>query len=73
MVERKLIKEIYIRVCKDSGYGLDIYRAAALTGRILKIHPLEVWMVVGTIDVMEEIATGTHPVCKKECDNNGEV
>ncbi len=61
---RKLRQDVYIRVCKDSGYKLDSIQAATLAGKVLGCHPLEIWTAMD-FDLMERIANGTHPVCKK--------
>ena len=52
----------YIRFCKDSGFKLEFDTAAAMTGTMLGIHPLEVCTACGTMVAMQEIAAGTHPI-----------
>ena len=59
--ERELIHKLYIRVCRDSGFQLDLHRACSLVARILGKHPLEVWMAFPSLDVMFAIAAGDHP------------
>lgn len=66
---RELIQEIYIRICKDSGFKMDYIQAAILTANVLNAdkyvtHALEVWSAIGSFSLMEEIATGKHPVTK---------
>ena len=63
--DRQLIQKIYVRICRDSGFGLDNIRAAILTGRIVGCHPLEVWAAMPSLDVMAEIAAGTHLAARK--------
>lgn len=58
MINNKTITEMYERVCKDSGYKLDMQKAATLTASVLKISPLEVWIGVGSVDKMIQIASG---------------
>lgn len=65
MIDRKLRQDIYLRVCKDSGYQLDMVDAAILAADVIGCHPLDIWMALD-IDNMIRIADGTHPVCKKE-------
>lgn len=59
---RKLAQDVFIRVCRDSGFQLDMFRAAALAGSALGTNALGLWtrMAIG-FDVMEQIAAGTHP------------
>ncbi|ANC85486.1 hypothetical protein A7E77_00365 [Sphingomonas sp. NIC1] len=64
-VERKLRQDLYIRVCRDSGFQLDMYRAAALAGKIGGFHALDVWTAMPSLDVMAQIAAGTHPSARR--------
>lgn len=59
--DRVAIQRFYIRVCKDSGFGLDSIRAATLTAQAFRCSPLEVWLAMPSLDVMDEIAAGKHP------------
>ncbi len=59
--EHKMLQQIYIRVCRDSGFQLDPHRACALAAKIVGKHPLEIWMAMPSLDVMSEIAAGKHP------------
>lgn len=63
MTDRKLIQDLYIRVCKDSGWKLPSDRAAKLTADTLGISALDVALSMPYLSVMEEIATGRHSVC----------
>lgn len=58
MPSRKQIQEVYIRICKDSGYKLGATHAAKLAASVLKIHPLEVWVAMSSFDTMEAYAEG---------------
>lgn len=60
-MERKVITDLYIRVCKDSGFELDCIEAAKLVANILTIDPFQVWEAMGTFSVMQRCANGTHP------------
>lgn len=62
--DRKLKQDVYIRVCKDSGFQLEATRAAILAANIIGCHPLEIWIALD-LSNMERIASGEHPVCKK--------
>lgn len=65
MLDRKLRQDVYIRVCKDSGFQLDNIRATILSANILKCHPFEIYDAFSGFDVMQKISTGNHPVCEK--------
>jgi hypothetical protein len=43
---------------------MDEIRAADFVAQLLKLHPLEIWVALGTLQTMKQIAAGTHPVCK---------
>lgn len=58
---RKRIQEAFIRVCRDSGFGLESSRAANIAARVLGLHPLEVWIAIGDLSTMDRIASGEHP------------
>lgn len=64
MPERKTITDLFIRTCRDSGFGLDCYRAAAFVGNILHISAFEVYLAIGSLDAMQKVAAGTHPACR---------
>lgn len=61
---RKLIQDMYVRVCRDSGFQLSWEQATKLTAKVGGWHPLDVWMAMPSMDVMEEIAEGKHPASK---------
>lgn len=61
MTERETMQQVYIRVCRDSGFQLDMHRAAALAAKIVGKHPIDIWCSMPGLDVMAEIAAGTHP------------
>tara|TARA_R110000772_G_scaffold99174_2_gene198828 strand:- start:667 stop:873 length:207 start_codon:yes stop_codon:yes gene_type:complete len=63
---RKQIQDLFLRVCKDSEYTLEWDRASSLTAAILKIHPLQIWLAMPDIDTLIAIATGDHPITKKD-------
>lgn len=63
--DRKLKQDVYIRVCKDSGFVLSSTDAAILTAKVLKCHPIEIWLALDFY-YMEKIASGEHPACQKE-------
>ena len=65
MPDRKTVQNLYIRICKDSGFYLNYIGAAILTGKVLNISPIEVWCHMGSFDTMQRIAKGTHPVLEK--------
>lgn len=62
--ERKLKQDVYIRVCKDSGFLLSSTDAAILAAKVLGCHPLEIWIALDFC-YMEKIASGEHPACKQ--------
>jgi hypothetical protein len=62
--ERKLKQEVFIRVCKDSGFMLSSTDAAILAAKVLKCNPIEI-MIALDFDLMNRIASGEHPVCQK--------
>jgi hypothetical protein len=64
-VTKELIHELYHRNCKDTGYKMDYIKAAIFTASVLKISPLQIWMAFPCLDVMDQVAKGTHPYCKK--------
>jgi hypothetical protein len=47
-----MIQELFIRVCRDSGFTLDAARAAGVAAIAFGCHPLEVWMAMPSLDVM---------------------
>lgn len=64
--ERKFAQDVYVRVCRDSGFSMGFAEACHLTAQLLQISTMELWVRMGlTIAVMDEIATGVHPICKQ--------
>lgn len=63
---REQIQQLFIRTCRDSGFGLEASEAANLVGRVAKISPLEVWTAFGALAVMDAIARGEHPASRRE-------
>lgn len=66
MTERQTKIDAFVRVCKDSGFRLGHLQAAQIAAGALRISALEVWIAVGTLDTMKQIAAGQHPVCKED-------
>lgn len=64
--ERNLVQGIFIRVCRDSGWKLDMYRAAALAAKMLGKHPMDIWIAMPDLKTMERVASGQHPVCERQ-------
>jgi len=60
---REEIQNIYIRICRDSGWRLSHTSAAILSAKVIGLHPLEIWCQFSDMDVMERIAKGEHPAC----------
>lgn len=63
--DRKLKQDLYIRVCKDSGWQLEYIQAAILAGKVLNCHPFEVYSAFGDMDTMRKVASGEHPACHR--------
>lgn len=61
---RELWRQVFIRVCRDSGFQLPMERACHLTAQIVGTHPLMVWSAFPYMQVMHEIAAGTHPAVR---------
>ena len=62
---RTQIQDMFIQICKDSGYGLKFIDAAIILAKVIKVSPLEIWMAFSSMSVMAEIAAGEHPACKR--------
>jgi hypothetical protein len=56
-MNRDFLQQLFVRVCRDSGFTLDWPRAAILTGMIAKVDPLMVWMAMDS-ETMDKIARG---------------
>ena len=63
--DRETKQQLFIRVCRDSGWRLDAIAAAKLTARVLGSHPMLIWAAMPSLDVMNEIAEGRHPACNR--------
>lgn len=61
MERRQQIQTMYIRVCKDAGFGFEPERAAQIAAACLGIHPFEILSAIG-YNNMCAIANGTHPI-----------
>jgi hypothetical protein len=62
--DRELIKQLYFRICRDSGYRLSYLQVAAMVSEMMNLgSPLIVWCQFNGIAQMEEIANGKHPIC----------
>lgn len=59
-VDRKTITDFYARVCKDSGFKMDVVKAMQLTGAALNIPPLAVLAAI-PFDTASRVADGSHP------------
>lgn len=65
MLDRKLRQDVYIRVCRDSGFTLDYVRASVIAAMMLKCSPLEIFFALPGLPVAEQIADGTHPAAQQ--------
>lgn len=63
-IDRKTITDLYVRLCRDSRFTLDAVQAMALTGTVLGLHPLVVWVNMPSFSTAEDIASGNHPVTR---------
>lgn len=64
--DRKLHQEIFLRVCKDSGFKMTATDAAIFAAEIIKSHALLVWAAFSDLGLMERLADGTHPYWSKQ-------
>lgn len=62
---RETIQRAFIRLCRDSRFSLEPAQAAILTGMVLDIDPLIVWVHGLDFNQMIEIANGTHPAVRE--------
>ncbi len=62
MTDHQLVRDCFIRVCRDSKFMIGPLMAAELTASMVKTHPLLVWTAFPSFSVMEDIADGTHPI-----------
>jgi len=65
-LSREQIRNLYIRVCRDSGFQLDYARAAQLAAKVGGFHPMDVWTALPSLSTMRAIAAGDHPACQQE-------
>lgn len=63
---RKFIQDLYIRVCRDSGFAMEYTRAAHFAGKVGGFHAMDVWTAMPSLQVMEQIAKGEHPAAWHE-------
>lgn len=61
---RRFRQQIFIRVCRDSGFRVDAINAAYLAAMIARCHPLHIWLAMPDMDTMERIAAGKHPAAQ---------
>jgi hypothetical protein len=61
---RKFIQDLYIRVCRDSGFTMEYTRAAHFAGKVGGFHAMDVWTAMPSLQVMEQIATCEHPAAR---------
>lgn len=59
--QRREMQQLFIRVCRDSGFRLDAVAAAQLAARASGCSPLDFWIAVGDLATMDAIASGGHP------------
>lgn len=62
--DRTTMQQVFVRVCRDSGFQLDTDRACKLAAKVVGKHPLDIWMAMPGLDVMDAIARGEHPAAK---------
>ena len=60
-MNRAEIQNLYIRVCRDSGFRLNYVAAAQIAASAGGFHPMDVWIAMPSLSVMQEIARGEHP------------
>lgn len=63
--ERILRQDVFIRVCRDSGYQMDARNAAILAAKVVGCHPLDIWKAMPDLSVMARIARGEHPAARR--------
>jgi hypothetical protein len=61
---RNTITSTVIRTARDSGWQLDHIFLCQFVANLLRIHPFEVLIAVGSLDTLKDIASGSHPACK---------
>ena len=60
-LSRDLVQQVFIRICRDSGFTLATPEAAALAAGALGCSPLQIWTAMQSLAMMDQIAAGTHP------------
>jgi len=65
MFTRQEIQNAFIRVCKDSNWTMNGFDAAIFTAKMLNIPALQIGFDFPSLSVMQQIAKGEHPICKK--------
>jgi len=65
--DRTTIQQLFIRICRDTKFKMSAIDAAYLAAKVLDCHPLEIWLAMPSFDTMEEIANGSHLICKNNC------
>ena len=65
-MSRKQLQELFLRVCRDSGFSLEATQAASIAAKAAGVSPLEFWVAFGTIDAMDKVADGGHPSSKAQ-------
>lgn len=63
-MDRKKIQDLYIRVCRDSGWQFDYLDAAKFAAKVGGFHPMDVWLAMPDLSTMRKIAQGNHPACQ---------
>lgn len=59
MKEQKLAHDLFIRMAKDSNFGLPYTTIAVMTANIMGVHPLTILGHIG-FNNMIALADGTH-------------
>jgi hypothetical protein len=62
---RTQMQDMFIQICKDSGYTMKFTDVAIILAKVVKISAVEIWMAFPSMSVMAEIAVGKHPACKQ--------
>lgn len=67
---RRHVQEMYIRICRDSGFTMHWHRAAVFAAELCDISALELWTLFGDYKTMKAIAKGEDPIVNNpEYDN----
>lgn len=57
-VDKTVIRDLYKRVCRDSGYQLSTNNAIILVANVLNINKWDVYNSFGDFKAMDKIAAG---------------